>query len=214
MYDSRSKLGPNDVRFDEHRGDTRVSRDLERTALSVGRHHDDGQVGRENRLEDRAASRRKHSDPRPAVHHRQPTAVTYPIRHLASSRGGTVTPFGLTWEAPEVDKKPTVPDIIMMAGGAVCLLFSFFAFYEFGGSSESAWGSGLFPIATYVALFGLIVGGSVALMKFANVKMPEPILGFSWKQIRLALSIFAGLHHDRLPASSTRAVSTRASASG
>jgi hypothetical protein len=92
-----------------------------------------------------------------------------------------------------VDKKPTVSDIIMMAGGAVCLLFSFLAFYEFGGSSRSAWGSGLFPIATYVALFGLIVGGSVALTKFANVKMPDPILGFSWKQIRLALSLFAGL---------------------
>jgi hypothetical protein len=92
-----------------------------------------------------------------------------------------------------VDKKPTVPDIIMMAGGAVCLLFSFFAFYSFASIDTSAWGSGLFPLATYVALFGLIVGGSVALTKFANVNMPEPILSFSWKQIRLALSIFAGL---------------------
>ena len=92
-----------------------------------------------------------------------------------------------------MDKKPTVPDIIMMAGGAVCLLFSFFAFYSFASIDTSAWGSGLFPLATYVALFGLIVGGSVALAKFANVNMPEPILSFSWKQIRLALSIFAGL---------------------
>ena len=92
-----------------------------------------------------------------------------------------------------MDKKPTVPDIIMMAGGAVCLLFSFFAFYSFASIDTSAWGSGLFPLATYVALFGLIVGGSVALTKFANVNLPEPILSFSWKQIRLALSIFAGL---------------------
>jgi hypothetical protein len=92
-----------------------------------------------------------------------------------------------------VDKKPTVPDIIMMAGGAVCLLFSFFAFWDFGVGTESAWGSFAFPIATYVALFGLIVGGSIALMKFANVNLPEPILGFTWKQIRLALSLFAGL---------------------
>ena len=102
-------------------------------------------------------------------------------------------PFAITWEAPAVDKKPTVPDIVMMAGGVVCLLFSFLAFYKFGSVSRSAWGSGLFPIATYVALFGLIVGGSVALMKFANVSLPDPILGFSWKQIRLALSLFAGL---------------------
>ena len=67
---------------------------------------------------------------------------------------GTVLPFGIPWEAPAVDKKPTVPDIIMMAGGAVCLLFSFFAFWKFGSSSESAWGQFAFPLATYVALFG------------------------------------------------------------
>jgi hypothetical protein len=106
---------------------------------------------------------------------------------------GTVLPFGIPWEAPAVDKKPTVPDIIMMAGGAVCLLFSFFAFWKFGSSSESAWGQFAFPLATYVALFGIIVGGSIALMKFANVNFPEPILSFTWKQIRLALSIFAAL---------------------
>ncbi len=92
-----------------------------------------------------------------------------------------------------MDNKPTVPDWVMMAGGVVCLLFSFFAFYKFGSVSRSAWGSGLFPIATFVAIFGLIVGGSVALMKFANVKFPEPVVGFTWKQIRLALSVFAGL---------------------
>ncbi|HMK12416.1 MAG TPA: hypothetical protein VK461_12580, partial [Acidimicrobiales bacterium] len=56
-----------------------------------------------------------------------------------------------------------------------------------------AWGSVLFPIATYVALFGLIVGGSAALRIFAGTKLPEPIVGFTWKQIRLALAIFAGL---------------------
>ncbi|HTN78996.1 MAG TPA: hypothetical protein VMK16_04915 [Acidimicrobiales bacterium] len=101
--------------------------------------------------------------------------------------------FGWTWEAPDVKEKPTVPDWIMMAGGLVCLLFSFFAFYKFGSSSRSAWGSGLFPIATYVALFGLIVGGSAALRVFAGTKLPEPLVGFTWKEIRFALSIFAGL---------------------
>lgn len=90
-------------------------------------------------------------------------------------------------------EKPTVPDWIMMAGGLVCLLFSFLAFYKFGSVSRSAWGSGLFPIATYVALFGLIVGGSAALRIFAGTKLPEPLVGFTWKQIRLALAIFAGL---------------------
>ena len=90
-------------------------------------------------------------------------------------------------------EKPTVPDWIMMAGGVVCLLFSFFAFWDFGSVSESAWGSFAFPLATYVALIGIIVGGSVALKVFAGTKLPEPILSFTWKQIRLALAIFAGL---------------------
>lgn len=90
-------------------------------------------------------------------------------------------------------EKPTVPDWIMMAGGLVCLLFSFFDFYTFGGSGTNAWGSGLLPIATYVALFGVIVGGSVALRVFAGTKLPEPILSFTWKQIRLVFAIFAGL---------------------
>ncbi len=106
---------------------------------------------------------------------------------------GTVLPFGITWEAPAVKEKPTVPDWVMMAGGLVVLLFSFLAFYKFGSVSRSAWGSGLFPIATYVALFGLIIGGSAALRVFAGTKLPEPIIGFTWKQIRLALAIFAGL---------------------
>lgn len=90
-------------------------------------------------------------------------------------------------------EKPTVPDWIMMGGGLACLLFSFFPFWDQGPFSESAWGSLAFPLATYVALFGLVVGGSTALRIFAGTKLPEPILGFTWKQIRLALSLFAGL---------------------
>jgi hypothetical protein len=106
---------------------------------------------------------------------------------------GTVLPFGITWEAPEVKEKPTVPDWVMMGGGVACLLFSFFAFWDFGPVSKNAYGSFAFPLATYVVLIGIIVGGSVALKVFVGTKLPEPILTFTWKQIRLALSIFAGL---------------------
>jgi len=90
---------------------------------------------------------------------------------------GTVLRFGITWEAPAVKEKPTVPDWIMMGGGLVVLLFSFLAFYKFGSVSRSAWGSGLFPIATYVALFGLIVGGSAALRIFVVLIAIPPVLG-------------------------------------
>ena len=63
--------------LDEHGRHSGVGCHLERPARTVGNRHDDGDVGREDRFEDRAAARRKHPDPRPAVHHKQPTAVTY-----------------------------------------------------------------------------------------------------------------------------------------
>ncbi len=93
--------------------------------------------------------------------------------------------------------KPTTAQIVIMASGAVCLLFSFFNFYkvDFGGQTEgtSAWGSGLFPLATYVAIIGLVMAGVVALTVFAGVSLPAEILGFTWKQIHLALAFFAAL---------------------
>ena len=93
------------------------------------------------------------------------------------------------------NKQPTVPEIIMMAGGGVNLIFSFLSFYEvsFAGHSSgtSAWGTGLFPVATIIPFFGVLVALSIVLTKFANVKLPEPLIGFTIKQIRLVLSFFA-----------------------
>jgi hypothetical protein len=89
--------------------------------------------------------------------------------------------------------KPTTAQIVLMASGAVTLLFSFFHFYKFGNTGISAWGSGVFPIATYVAIFGVIVAGETAARVFAGVKLPDEILGFSWRQIHLILSGVAAL---------------------
>lgn len=90
---------------------------------------------------------------------------------------------------------PKPSQIAMMAGGAVALIFSFFSFVSFdvfGGGTESrgAWSSeaNLFPLATWPAIFGLIVGGVTAAVVFADVKLPEPILTFNWKQINFILS--------------------------
>jgi len=90
-------------------------------------------------------------------------------------------------------KKVTVPHLVMMISGVVILLFSFFDFWEAGPFAENAWGDGLFPIATYVVLFGVIVAGTLALQTFANVRLPAQVLGYDWRQIRLALSAFAAL---------------------
>lgn len=90
-------------------------------------------------------------------------------------------------------KKLTVPHLIEMISGAVILLFSFFDFFKLGNFGESAWGSGFFPIATFVALFGVVVAGQLVLTQLAGVDLKAGFVGFSWQQVRLALSFFAAL---------------------
>jgi hypothetical protein len=63
-----------------------------------------------------------------------------------------------------------------------------------GSTSYSAWSTSgflLFPLAILPALFGLIMALQVALTNFANVKLPERVLGFDWTQIHLLLGIQA-----------------------
>jgi hypothetical protein len=86
-------------------------------------------------------------------------------------------------------QSPTPGEITIMAAGAVMLIFSFLHF----AGGRSAWGSGLFPIATLLPLYGLIMGLEIALTKFASVKLPAKVLGFTWEQIHLALGSMAVL---------------------
>ncbi len=85
------------------------------------------------------------------------------------------------------NKQPTTGEIVIMAGGAVMLIASFFNFVF----KKNAWGSHLFPIATLIVLYGVIMGAQIALTKFANVTLPDHIAGFTWEQLHLALSVFA-----------------------
>jgi len=86
-------------------------------------------------------------------------------------------------------QSPTPAEITIMAAGAVMLVFSFLNF----AGDTSAWGSHLFPIATLLPLYGLVMGLQIALTKFAGVKLPESVLGFTWEQVHLALGLMAGL---------------------
>lgn len=86
-------------------------------------------------------------------------------------------------------QSPTPAEITIMAAGAVMLVFSFL---DFSGHT-SAWGSGVFPIATLLPLYGLVMALQIALTKFAGLKLPGSVLGFSWEQIHLALGLMAGL---------------------
>jgi len=88
------------------------------------------------------------------------------------------------------DRQPPTPgEIVIMAAGAVMLIFSFLHF----AGDTSAWGSHLFPIATLLPIYGVIMALQVALTKFANVSLPDSILGLTWEQIHLALGLMAAL---------------------
>jgi hypothetical protein len=87
------------------------------------------------------------------------------------------------------DKTPTPGEIVIMASGAVALVFSFFHFFD----DRSAWGGGYFPIATLPALLVVVMAAHVALTKYAGVSLPDKIASFSWTQIHLALGFFAAL---------------------
>ena len=90
-------------------------------------------------------------------------------------------------------KSPTPGEIVIMAAGAVMIIFSFLHFAGSGSFGESSWGKGFFPIATLLPLYGLIMGLHIVLTKFANVNLPDSIAGFTWEQVHLALGLMAGL---------------------
>ena len=92
-----------------------------------------------------------------------------------------------------VKRQPTVADIVMMAGGAITFLFSFFAFWDDSGRTENAWGSFAFPLATIPAILGLAMVVVVALEVFAGVKLPDQVLTFNWKQILTTWGVVAAV---------------------
>jgi len=86
-------------------------------------------------------------------------------------------------------QSPTPGEITIMAAGGVMLIFSFLHF----AGNRSAWGSHLFPIATLLPLYGLVMALQIALTKFASLNLPATVLGFTWEQVHLALGAMAAL---------------------
>jgi hypothetical protein len=86
-------------------------------------------------------------------------------------------------------QSPTPAEIVIMAAGAVMLIFSFLHF----AGDTSAWGSHLFPIATLLPLYGVVMALQIVLTKFAGVSLSGSVISFTWEQIHLALGAMAGL---------------------
>ncbi len=85
-------------------------------------------------------------------------------------------------------RQPTIAEIIMLAGGAITFLFSFFNFIGDGDEGRNAWSSdvfALFPNTAVIALFGLATVVVILVMWLLNPTLPK-ILTFDWKQILFA----------------------------
>lgn len=85
--------------------------------------------------------------------------------------------------------QPTTSELIIMIAGAVMLVASFLDFRF----DTSSWGSGNLPIATLLPLYGVVMAVQIGLTKFAGVKLPDQVAGFTWEQVHLVLGILAGL---------------------
>lgn len=97
-----------------------------------------------------------------------------------------------------MDKKPTPASIVIIVAGALMLIGSFLNFYEisFFGETDgrNAWSGDLFfPVTIIPVLCGVVMALHVVLTTFANVDLPERVLGFSWNQLHLVLGVQAVL---------------------
>jgi hypothetical protein len=95
-----------------------------------------------------------------------------------------------------VESKVTPGEIAVIAGGAVCLVFSFLPFYSgnLGLSNRNVWSAGLFPVATLIVVFAVAAAVLVLLVRFANVDYPAAgFLGFSLNALLVALTFFAAI---------------------
>ena len=92
--------------------------------------------------------------------------------------------------------KLTPGEITILASGALGLIFSFFDFYsaEVGDGGVTVWSSGLFPIATLMVIFVVIMALQVALSKFTSLPLPDEPLGLTWPQVHLVLGTVATVY--------------------
>lgn len=88
---------------------------------------------------------------------------------------------------------PTRGETVILAGGLVTIVASFFAFYTVGGFKPTAWDSGLSPIAVYPVFAGGFSAAVVALRRFAGANLSVRVGGFTWEQVHLLLGLFAVL---------------------
>lgn len=105
---------------------------------------------------------------------------------MERAEGGTESAAGAVGR-----HEPLPGDWLVIGGGVVILIGSFLGLYETGlDETTSAWGQGLFPLYAIPALLGVVMAAQVAASAFADVRIPDRVLGLSWREIHLVLGFF------------------------
>jgi hypothetical protein len=83
----------------------------------------------------------------------------------------------------------TPGEIVLLASALVVIIFSFMDWL----TETSAWDDPLRPWAMIPLFMAVFAGVALGLAKFANVKLPEKPLGYSWEHLYLNAGFFATL---------------------
>ena len=88
--------------------------------------------------------------------------------------------------------KLTVGEMVVVGSAAVSLLFSFLPWYG-DPVDRSAWGSGLFPLATLVPLLALVMLVQILVDKLSVASLPRRLGDFTWDQLHLVAAVAAAV---------------------
>ncbi len=81
--------------------------------------------------------------------------------------------------------RPTTAESVLLAGAIITVLASFLDTV----GDASAWGRGLSTLKL-VPIYAIVVGGVVALRRFARAELPERVGSFTWPHLFVAISFF------------------------
>jgi hypothetical protein len=87
-----------------------------------------------------------------------------------------------------MDKKISVANLVMLAGGVITLLFSFFRFVSFdsgfGSGGFSAWSTDGFAFASTIPAILAIAMIAWVVCELAGVKLPDQVLTYNSSQLK------------------------------
>ena len=88
-------------------------------------------------------------------------------------------------------KKISIANLVMLAGGVVTLLFSFFAFFKYGSVSSSAWDTDTFAFVSTIPAILAIAMIAWCVCELTGVKLPDNVLTFNSNQLKATWGIAA-----------------------